>query len=744
MGRMADTQPRDEHAKQLKQTASRVKQLRGWLSSDPSKVEELVEALNLVTGQRLLSRLWNEAAAEATEAVQASDRLVASRGPVGPYTPVVDAARYFTALTHVATLQLGLGLPEAAGTTIGAAFAWKDQLTQPGLSDELEARTTVWALVARSRAALAAGDLAQANAQADAALLRAREAELGDEEVPVLLEALRTVADARWTARLGEQSVDLLREAVQRWEQWSGQVLAQLPRMTKPHLERVMGPAFALRRDLADRLQAIGRTDEALALREAHASQLHRMAGRRGEPGRVELALARADQVWGLVDAGRAEQAERAAEDALTALQALLKQEQPVGRHLGTQLLVAPALARAELATGQPAAARRSIDAVINRLAGHQQVPVAAAARGLALLVRAEVLEAAGDPSAAAARAEADQVTTELRGEGTEAQHFAQVDQRTWLRARSRGVLLVSRQPTPHWDVLPAEAALAPQGAPVPEAALLSDEEAMRRIDEVREAEARERAVAELREATLRAEKERQQAAARVAALAEAERRDAARAERERAEREAHEQAEQARREAEREQAQAARLAAEEAAQQKPEQDVELVGSTGADQVELVPAEDERREADELAVREAAERAAREAHEASLRAEQEAEQQRQAERAAAEQAERERQLEQERQDAAVGAAEHEAARRADPLDEVRQAAHRALDSGDKGYIVSTHEDLVAALEAPAAADPQGHGRELVMALERLSDAQGWLRGRAAGRRAKQLAREWRL
>ena len=80
--------------------------MRGWLSSDPSKVEELVEALNLVTGQRLLSRLWNEAAAEATEAVQASDRLVASRGPVGPYTPVVDAARYFTALTHVATLQL--------------------------------------------------------------------------------------------------------------------------------------------------------------------------------------------------------------------------------------------------------------------------------------------------------------------------------------------------------------------------------------------------------------------------------------------------------------------------------------------------------------------------------------------------------------------------------------------------------------------------------------------------------------
>ncbi|GAA1395787.1 hypothetical protein [Luteococcus peritonei] len=743
---MADTQPRDDHAKQLKQTVSRVKQLRGWVSSDPSKTEELVDALNQATGLRLLSRLWGEAAGEATEAVQASDRLVASRGPVGPYTPVVDAARYFTALTHVATLQLGLELAEAAGSTIGAAFAWKDQLTQPGLADELAARTTVWALLARARGALAAGDLAAANAQADAALLRAREAQLQGDETVVLLEALRTAADARWTVRLGEQSLDLLREAVSLWERWTAEPLAQMPRMTKPHLERLVGPGFALRRDLADRLQATGRTEEALALREATASQLHRMAGRRGEPGRVELALARADQVWGMVDAGQAEAAEKAAEDALSALQALLKAEKPVGQHLGTQLLVAPALARWELAVGQAEAARRSIDAALNRMAGNKQMAVDPAARGLALMVRAEVLDALQDPAAATARAEADQIAAGLRSSGLESENFSQVDQRTWLRARSRGVLLVSRQHTPHWQVLSAEAALAPQGAEVPEAALLSDEEAMRRIDEVREAEARERAVAELREATLRAEKERQQAAARAAALKEAERREAAEAERRRAEEQAAAVAEEQRREQEREQAQAARLAAEQAAEpvSEPAAPAESEGADAATETDLAAAELEREAAEEQA-REAAERQAREA---AAQAEQ-AEQAERAERERREQERREQEardaeLEAERRHAAQLAAEHEAQRRADPLDGLREEAHRALSSGDKGWVVASHEALVEALEPVAQADPQAHGRELVMALERLSEAQGWLRGRTAGRRAKQLAKDWQL
>lgn len=218
---MPENQPRDEHAKQLKQSISLTKQLRGWVVSDPSRTEEFVDALNRVTGLRLLSGLWAEAAPEATEAVGAANKLVASRGPVGPYTPLVDAARYFTALVHVARVQAGMGLAEAAGTTVEAAFAWADQLTSSGLADHLEAQTLVWALDVRAGAALAAGDVARANGMADAALVAARGADLSGERTPVLLEALRVDADARWAAQLPDDSINLLREAIGLWDEWT-------------------------------------------------------------------------------------------------------------------------------------------------------------------------------------------------------------------------------------------------------------------------------------------------------------------------------------------------------------------------------------------------------------------------------------------------------------------------------------------------------------------------------------------
>lgn len=752
-GAMADNQPRDDHAKQLKQTASRVKQLRGWVSSDPSRTEEMVDALNEVTALRLLSGRPSEAAPEATEAVGAADKLVASRGPVGPYTPPVDAARYFTALTHVATIQAGLHLDEAAGRTIAVAFAWKDQLTQPGLADALAARTLVWALLDRARGAMAAGNLADANAQADAALARAREAGLSGDETPVLLAALHTSADAGWMVGLGEQSIELLREAVELWEQWTAADLAQLPRMAKPHLERLAVPVFALRRDLADRLQQTGRTDEALAMREQWAHTLHKMASRRGETGRTELAMARADQVWGLVEAGRADETDTPVEDATNALQALLKTERPVGQHLATQLLVVPSLARAQLATGDLAGARRSLDAVSNRLKGNPSVETPAAARALLLQLRAELLTAAEDPGAAGVQASADQAAAALHDEVSR-EHFSHISQRDFLHARARGTLLVSQQPTPHWEPLSAEQALAPQGAPERDAAAnLDDAEAMRRMDEIREAEARERAVAELRHAAERSQRAREAAAARAAALEDVERRAAAAAERERAEREAAQQAEQERRAAEREQAQAARRAAEEyeaqhQADELPAQDLPDASDVQPDEVTAEPelqlvAEQEAAaaaEAERAAQQAGAERGAQVQAEAERAAREHAE----AQRRAAEQAERQAREEEDRERARRQAEEHRTEREADPLAPLREAAHQALSSGDKGYVVSTHEALVAALEPVAHADPHNHGRELVMALERLSEAQGWLRGRSAGRRAKQLAREWNL
>ncbi|MEL4504325.1 hypothetical protein AAEX63_07115 [Luteococcus sp. H138] len=776
---MADNQPRDDHAKQLKQSISKVKQLRGWVSSDPTRTEEFVDALNEATGLRLLSRAWGEAAPEATEAVAAAHKLVASRGPIGPYTPLVDAGRYFTALTHVATLQLGMNLPEPAANTIGAAFGWKDQLTRDGLADELLARTAVWALLATARGALIRGDLAQANAQADATLNRAREANLVADETPVLLDALRNCADARFAVGLTDQSIDLLREAVQLWKGWTAADLAQFPRMAKPHLERLVSPASGLMRDLADRLATAGRVDEALQVRDELATLLHRTAGRRGEPGRVELALARADQVWTLTDAGRASEALRAGEDATQALQALYKSEKPVGAHLPTQLLVAPALARAELAAGRGEQAGRLLDQVFNRMQAHRSITVAPAAKGLALLVRAQVQEAAGDAASAASRAEADQILAELRSGQADQAHHSQADPLTYLHARARGAVLTSQQPTPHWEVPDARATLLPGTARQLAEHQVSDEEAMRRIDEVREQEARERAVAELRESAQRAEREREQAERRAAARAqferqEAERRAAEEAERAEAERAAAEQAEQERLAGERaERERQDREAAEQAerlrreAQQQESARLErerLVQERAAQ--ELLATEQVEREAAERAEqaeRERQEREARERGNARLEAErvaaeQEREQRAAAERAQAERVERER-LEREAAEfaAAEQAARQEAERLAreeaeraaaqqaiDPLEGLRDAARDAVASGNKERIIASHEALVAALEPRAHAEPQALGRELVATLQQLSEAQGWWGGRAAGKQAKQLAKQWGL
>ncbi|WP_301408044.1 hypothetical protein [Luteococcus sp.] len=252
-------------------------------------------------------------------------------------------------------------------------------------------------------------------------------------------------------------------------------------------------------------------------------------------------------------------------------------------------------------------------------------------------------------------------------------------------------MVLPSQLPTPHWEVPDSAASLAPSGARLAGLEQVSDEEAMRRIDEVRDQEARERAVAELRQATERAERERQDAERR------SEREAAAQATREQTEREA---------------------AAQEQSQQEEDARMEA-------EALLIQREHEHAEQDRLA----AERAEAERQEA--------------ERAEAERAEAERR-EAERREAERGEAERPTTPAVSPLDALRERAAEARRRGDKALIESSHEDLIGALEAPAQADPQRHGRELVSALEHLSEAQGWWGGRAAGKRAKQLQKQWQL
>ena len=54
--------PTDQHARQLKELASQVKKLRGWVASDPGKAEPLVDALNELTALRLVAHRHLEAA----------------------------------------------------------------------------------------------------------------------------------------------------------------------------------------------------------------------------------------------------------------------------------------------------------------------------------------------------------------------------------------------------------------------------------------------------------------------------------------------------------------------------------------------------------------------------------------------------------------------------------------------------------------------------------------------------------
>lgn len=749
MDPMADNQPRDDHAKQLKKTVSSVKQLRGWMASDPTRTEEFVDALNAATGLRLLSRAWAEAAPEATEAVTAADRLVSSRGPVGPYTPMEDAARYVTALAHVATIQRGMHLDEASGRTMQAALSWKDQLTRPGLAEQLDARTTAWVLLAMAQQALATGDLAAANAWADAALRTAREGQLGGDQLVVLLDALRTSADARWAVNLPEQSLALLDEALDLWRSWTRDDLAQLPRMAKPHLERLVAPAFALMRDRADRLEDVGRIDESLAAREELSSLMHRSAARRGETGRIDLAMARSDQAWSLADAEQEGEALRAAEDAQQALNALFKAEKPVGQHLPTQLFVAPAKAHAELSAGRVAAARTTIDGLFSRLQAHPSIPVPAAARAVALMVRAEVSQAEG-ADASADLHEARAALAELRDDERSQQLYGHHDPTTSLRALARGVQLAGQEPTPHWDVPDPVQVLTPRTAPVEQAE--DDAEAMRRIDQVREEAARERAAEEQRQAAERAEQERLHQEARRRFEQEQAERD--RLARERAEAEAEQQRQA--------QEEARALAEQRAAEQERAEREQALSDAESDAESMAAVEPsvEAPETEASADQARAEAEARAAQEAAARVEQErleAERQQAAKEEAAREEARRRAEQQERE-----AQEREAQERAeaerlqelrrreaeaarvDPLDRLREQVQAAEHSTDKKSLEMALEALVAALEPMAEQDPGRHGAELVQALERLSSAQGWWGGRASGKRAKQLTKQWGL
>jgi hypothetical protein len=322
MGQAKARQHQDSYAQRGKALTSSVQRLRGWVGSDPSKGLELAEALVELTAHRLLGHAYAAAAADAQESVRRAGEMLAAKGPIGPYTSISDAARYVTAVVHLATIQAGLGLMDAAGRTLESLEEIRQQLRGNGLEQRLDRQTVVWALSCSARAALASGDIGAANAYADAAVARLAESDLqyDSDAAYVAMDIDRLVSDCRWAADRAEEALSYLYAAKTRYDDLVDGRLDEPARLSPALLERLVEPLFGLYRDMADRLTASGELDLGLVTRRRLIELLRGLTGRLGDPVAVQLASALADLASDLSVAGRVDGAEAVAAEAAAAM----------------------------------------------------------------------------------------------------------------------------------------------------------------------------------------------------------------------------------------------------------------------------------------------------------------------------------------------------------------------------------------------------------------------------------------
>jgi hypothetical protein len=319
----AQQQAQDEYAQHGKKLASSVQRLRGWVGSDPSRAPELADALIQLTAHRLLGHGYAGAAEDAQDSVRRSAEMLASHGPIGPYTSVRDAARCVTAAVHLAAIQAGLGLPDAAGKTLDTLKDVQEQLGD-GLVRQLQPQTAIWALSSNARAALASGDVAEANAWADAALARLTESGLEDDADSqyLAMDVDWLVSDCRWAAGRTDEAIAFLHAAKARYEDVVGGRLEQPARLSPGLVDRLAEPLFSLYRAMADRLVAVGEIDIRLMIRRRLIELLRGLTGRLGDPARFQLASALSDLANDLSEYGRADEAAAAAAEAAAIKQA--------------------------------------------------------------------------------------------------------------------------------------------------------------------------------------------------------------------------------------------------------------------------------------------------------------------------------------------------------------------------------------------------------------------------------------
>ena len=308
---------KDRYAERGKTLASSVQRLRGWVGSDPSRAPELADNLVLLTSHHLLGHAFAAAAGDAQEALRRAAELLTAKGPIGPYTSLTDATRYVTAVVHLATVQVGLGLPEAAGQTI-ESLREMYQIRELRLEEGLQPQTAIWALLCTARAALVSRDVAAANAYADAALARLWDSGLrGEPDYAYLaIDVDRLASDCRWAAGKTEEALGHLHAARLRYQDVVGVGLDEPGRHGPALVERLAEPLFSLYRDMADRLAVTGELDLGLVTRRVLVERLRGLTGPLGDPARIQLASALIDLARDLLDADRVDEADAAAAEA--------------------------------------------------------------------------------------------------------------------------------------------------------------------------------------------------------------------------------------------------------------------------------------------------------------------------------------------------------------------------------------------------------------------------------------------
>ena len=309
-------QPQDPYAQTAKQLSSAAQRLRGWVGSDPSRTPELADALIALTRHRLLGHAYTTAAPEAQESVKLAAQLLTAEGPIGPYTSVDDAARYVTAVVHLAVIQSAAGMVEAAAETVGSLTELREQIGSLPLVDALPSSTVVWALCCTARGVLESGDASQANAYADAILQRVAESGLREvtEAAYVVVDADRLVSDARWAGGLASDALTHLHLARETYDSVVDGRLVQAARLSPVLRQRLVEPLYGLYRDLADRLLGAGEIDLGIVTRRQLVELLAAVAPQE-ETARVQLAASLTDLVRDLRSHGRDVEAELAAEE---------------------------------------------------------------------------------------------------------------------------------------------------------------------------------------------------------------------------------------------------------------------------------------------------------------------------------------------------------------------------------------------------------------------------------------------